>query len=174
MIKYQNYISRVIIGLILLSLLIINMVGIIRGVINYRDNYDFELSFMQTLKTLYYAQSFIGVLLLVTAIIGYFIPRSVGWILVIVLFYYYTFSVLYIHLPRYDNRIIDYMMAIIPIIPIVILNLKTLRNNYKLKGKLTLFYNLISIVLALSIVFIRGYLFINYDYSTYEIIELIK
>lgn len=64
--------------------------------------------------------------------------------------------------------------VMIPVLLIVLMNIKPNMEFYRIIKSNLLTYNLVSIVISLGIVLLKGFLLIHRHYSIFDIIEIIK
>jgi len=169
----KKAIPRLLIGLILLTLLIVQSVSVFDNLRDLKFHHDIEVNFLKTIKYLFYSNFFIRPILLIVAIIGFFQLNKFGWLSISTLFYYSLFVIVFIIIPSTYNDWYDFIFLIIPVSFIGVVNLKSIRIKYKIKNKLALTLNMIAIIIGLGLTYLNGYIHLYHDLSIWEIIDKI-
>lgn len=100
----KTKITRYIIGLLLLVFLIFWIVKTIQELKEFKVFHGFSMNFIQVLKSMFYSNNIIKHIMLLLAILGFFILRPLGWILISNLFYFYAFQWIFITLLAYSEH----------------------------------------------------------------------
>jgi hypothetical protein len=166
--------SKVIIGLTIISFAIIWFVYFWMNVKEFKLIHEIDISVFQSIILLFYSNMIILPILIICALVGYFIRKIFGWILISLLFYYTFFEISLVLIPAYSSDTLGLVFAIIPLLPLVIMNLNNIRIHYKIvdKDKL-LFYNSLTIIIAIILAYIKGFVLMYNNISVFEILEKI-
>ena len=172
--KFTELILRLIIGLTLLILLTVAIIEIVclKNDLFNRFNIDFNIIkvFIGYVQLTYYTSS----VLLLLAVIGFYIKNRVGWILLNALFLYKTLDILFIRIPYYSGNLIDYLAILIPICLVLIINLKAFRIKYLIQTDKLISANLVALFIGTIFTLIKGYLFLNHSLSITDLFEKLK
>lgn len=171
--KFVIVILRLIIGLVLLSLIILNISWIIDYFHSLKFAQGIEMNFIKSIKTIFYLTYLVTPILYFLSIFGYVYRKLIGWITLSNLFYFLLFDIFFIRIPSYSASWTDYLSLLIPLSLIAIMNLKVMRQIYKVNNRMIIVANLASILTSLIFVFVSGYLKLNYDLHMFEIIDKI-
>jgi hypothetical protein len=148
--------------------------GIFQDKESFLTFYGLRVSLVQAILARFYAYDFIRPTLLVLAIFGLFYKNSYGWILLSIWFYFVLFEITFISIPLQSWEWPDYFLLVIPISFVGIMNLKQMRTIYKIDNKLLALENMASVIVALSLVYIVGYIHLNYDVSIFRKVEFLR
>ena len=153
----RDQLIRNIISAILFVVLILMTVLHLKEMKEMKTIYGIDLSFSQSLKARILHNSFIPQLLIISAFLGSFSKKKIGWLFIIIPFYFTFFDLLIVDIPNNYQEIKGYLLLLIPLAFVSALNWKQIRRSYDaMKGQLTL--NLIAILIALLFTCLKGYL----------------
>jgi hypothetical protein len=170
--KLVGQILRIVIGLVILVLIVGHVNILFNTIRDLKYQQGVELNFIKIVKAVFYLTYLISPIIFLVAAVGYFWKSMTGWIMLTILFYFTLFDNFFINIPSYSNSLLDYLFLLIPLCFVFIMNMKTIRRIYNTKNNIV--SNLIAILTSLLIVFISGYVKLNYDMHIFEIIEKIK
>lgn len=162
-------------GLTFLLLLTVWLKQLFIDIYELRTIHKIDLTFLKAIKGFYYSGTFIEPVILLFAIIGFLIKKPIGWILQVNFFYYFVFYWICIVFQENYYTFFEQMIKVmIPVLLIVLMNIKPNMEFYRIIKSNLLTYNLVSIVISLGIVLLKGFLLIHRHYSIFDIIEIIK
>ncbi len=161
-------ISRLILGILLLFFLMTYIYTISHTLYDIKHYYYIHLTWLKTIKFIFYPTYLIIPSMLVLAVIGFFVKNSLGWVFITQLLYFKLFQILFIEIL---NNITDYLLLFIPILFIVFMNIKPLRVYYLRTTNNVFTLNLVAIFTSLSLVLLHGYLTINHHMHLMDIID---
>ena len=130
-----------------------------------------EVNTKRVLAYVFYSYRFIGFIILILGVVGLFVPRVFGWIVLTTLFYYYAACFIYITILKYVLSWNYYLFVILPLTMIGLMHMKEIRIRFRIKDSIVVHVNLISVLIALILTYIYGYLFIHYNRSILEIVD---
>ena len=158
----RDLLIRNIISAILFVALILITVLHLKKMKEMKTIYGIDLTFAQSLKAGILHNSFIPQLLIISAFLGSFSKKKIGWLLIVIPFYFAFFDLLIVDIPNNYQEIIGYFLLLIPLATVLAINWKQIRKSYDaMKRQLTL--NLIAILFALLFTCLKGYLFLHPD-----------
>jgi hypothetical protein len=150
---------RIFVGILISALLIFWIYWTITGLINNRP---IQIVIQEGLHFHnLYAHYFILPIPITFALIGYYIRNPFGWILIAELFYFIVLSFLLIFSTDGFELGFGFLLMVLSLSIIILINSKSIRNQYKIKFKSIIILNMISAILSLIFILIRGNLFVN-------------
>lgn len=153
----RDLLIRNIISVILFVVLILMTILHLKEMKEMQTIYGIDLSFSQSLKARILHNSFIPQLLIISAFLGSFSKKKIGWLLIVIPFYFAFFDLLIVDIPNNYQEIKGYSLLLIPLTFVSAINWKPIRKSYDaMNGQLTL--NLIAILIALLFTCLKGYL----------------
>ena len=154
-----NRILRIFFGLVFLFLLFLWLKQLLTEIDEFKTIHNINLTFLKVIKGSYYSGTFIESIILLIAIIGFLIKKPIGWLLQVTFFFYYVFFwICIVFQENYHTHLEQMIIVLIPILLISLMNIKPIVEFYRIKKSNLLTYNMVSIVISLGIVFLKGYL----------------
>ncbi len=166
--------SRVFVGIIILVSVIAMCINIFQDLRYLKMLHGFEPSLFQFLKMIFLSNYFVRPILIILSIIGFFYLAYGGWLTISNLFYFVLFEQILIRIPEHSNELLYYIVMVIPMIILVVLNLKSILDIYGIKKKDVLVLNMTSIIIAMTLILVKGHLLLNNKMLTWEIIDKVK
>lgn len=163
--------THILIGLILLFVFIFLTINIYQELSSFKNFYDKELTIELIFKIFYYTRSFLHPTIILLALIGFFISRPIGWVLINNLFVYFLVLSCFIVLPIMNAIWYMYLIAVIPISLILLMQTSKNLDFHKIKRENLLTLNLAAIVLGLLFSILYGYFKLNPGLSLQDIIS---
>lgn len=164
---------RVVIGAILLMFLVFWIIGVLQDIKSVSEIYGKNISLVLGTKAIFYSNNFIRPTLILLAIIGYFIYNTYGWIMICNLFYFIAFQFIFIVMPSSNGTSwYDYFAVLLPLSFIGLMNFKLIRESYNFNPKLIIVENMISIMVALILVQVKGYFHLQNNFYWPEFLGL--
>ena len=159
--------------LIIVTVLITQIIILIRGANFYENQQGIDLSLFKWIQSLLYSPKLIGLILLLFATIGLFIFNIAGWIAMCSLFYFYSVEYLFFTRAAYadNDNWPGYIFFVIPLLVVGFINLKNLRARYRIDSNMIILSNLISLSIAMSLTLLKRHIFFNNIPSVSEMIE---
>ncbi|WP_321347054.1 hypothetical protein [uncultured Draconibacterium sp.] len=153
--------ARLTIGIVLLIGLIKIFLNIYNDFSTFEILYGKKLTLGLELKLIYNARTFLYPLILLLAILGFFMRRPLGWILTTNAFTFLLALIYLIFLPADNLEWYYYLTGILPIGLIVLMNQKQIVDFYKINKPNLLTLNMLVIVTGLAFAFLWGHFSLN-------------
>ncbi len=169
--KIVEIIIRLTLGITLLLFLVSHLMWISNNVQYLSRFHGIDMSFIKIIKLVYYLTYLIIPTIIIIAFIGFFLKNYIGWIFLSNIFYFKLFSLFFIQVPGSNKETIYYLILFIPMLFILLMNTRNIRNYYKMMTKVPMTQNLIVILISLLFVYIDGYIKIHHSTNMLEIID---
>ena len=171
----QHKSIRFLFGLVFFVLFIGWVSQLITDINVFKNIHNIRLSFTQVLKAIYYSNSFIEPLILFLAITGFWIKKPIGWFLQLNFFLFFILYFFFILIWQNPNSLtLNLLSMIIPASFVVLLNIKSIAEHHQIKKSSQITIILITLIIALGLTFLKGYLILNKSLSPFQIIEKIN
>jgi len=154
--------TRGLIGIILLAALLLWLFKTYEEVIDYKSFVNNDLTFSLALKLMYNSGALINPTILLLAILGFFTPKPIGWILINNMFASFFVAVCLIIMPTSNAAWIDYSIGLVPVGIIVLMHGSKTLYFYGIKRTDLLTFNLIVVVSGLALGILWGYIVLKH------------
>lgn len=162
--------TRILVGLILITILSIILFRFVNEIRTFDEYYGRKLTFSLASKLVFNARTFIRPIIISIALIGIFIPKKIGWVLVNQIFVYAICFVVFVVMPSVDKVFIPILICLFPIGLFILMHGKKTLNYYRIEKNDLLTWNLISVVFGMGAAFVNSYFMLHVGKSLYEIL----
>lgn len=149
--------TRKIIGYILFSILVLWSLYYYGQLIDFERSSGIRMTFLLTIKLIYYTRTFLNPILILVAILGFFISKPFGWFLTYNIFSYSLALLSLVLLPLYEKEWFYYLFILIPLVFIAVMNEKSIVVYYRIKNPDLFTMNLISIISGMLFAYLWWY-----------------
>ncbi|MFA9388715.1 MAG: hypothetical protein ACERKD_02845 [Prolixibacteraceae bacterium] len=172
--QFKKSIPEWIIGLSLILLVISFGIGWTRSIDTFQIQHEVSINFINAIQLLFLSNNFLRPLLLLIALIGFFIHRPIGWMAICTLFYFLIFDWFYIGVTSNDYNATRYSLFAAPLLLIIVANFSSFRAAYHLGKFKVVILNLMNMGIALTLIGLKTILHIYVQKDMNQIIELFK
>lgn len=162
--------TRILVGLILITILSIILFRFVNEIRTFDEYYGKKLTLSLATELIFNARTFIRPIIISIALIGLFIPKKIGWVLVNQFFVYAICFVVFVVIPSSDKLFIPIVICLFPIGVYFLMQGKKTLNYYGIEKKDLLTWNLISVVLGMGTAFVNSYFMLHVGKSIYDIL----
>lgn len=173
--KYKtSELGTILLGGIVLTFLILWIQSIHKSILELRDIQEIDMTFIKSFKYIYYSFSFMRPIVAILALVGLFIRKVAGWILLTGFYSYLICETIFLTIPMNSLGILAYSEVIVFMFPLLLANISKIRNQFNVNHYWILSANLATICYGLFAALVQGYLEVYRGNEYWEIIDKLK